>query len=246
MAYQSNHPVAGNEKIAIGGDSTLEEAVELGRNILIQLHRILIPGGAIYMFSGGGGPRPVMESFGMMIQKLNGIKCVNTIIWDKIRPGSGWRYRFGWEPIFEMVTLPEGETEPKFAIWNGRPTEMNVLRYHRVIPSVSEHPTKKPIPLLRHLIRNASMPNDIVIDPTAGECSTAVAAKMEGRRFVAIEMEDVWWQRGCEMVAGTKEQMSFSFQPPATGIDFVRFGNEQKRNTLFTAEDTEQRDTTAD
>lgn len=49
------------------------------------------------------------------------------------------------------------------------------------------HPTQKPVDPLRQLIRSFSKPGDVVLDPFAGSGSTAIAAHLEQREFVAIE-----------------------------------------------------------
>jgi adenine-specific DNA-methyltransferase len=52
------------------------------------------------------------------------------------------------------------------------------------------HPTQKPVAALLPLILSFSEPRDIVLDPFAGSGSTAVAAKILGRRYVAIELSE--------------------------------------------------------
>lgn len=53
------------------------------------------------------------------------------------------------------------------------------------------HLTAKPVRLLRHLIRIfcAPGPETVVLDPFAGSGSTGVAARLEGRGFLGVEIE---------------------------------------------------------
>lgn len=51
------------------------------------------------------------------------------------------------------------------------------------------HPTEKPVGLLDPLIRYACPPGGLVLDPFAGSGSTAVAARLSGRRAVLIEAD---------------------------------------------------------
>ena len=53
------------------------------------------------------------------------------------------------------------------------------------------HLTVKPVRLLRHLIRIFCAPGSetVVLDPFAGSGSTGVAARLEGRGFVGVEVE---------------------------------------------------------
>lgn len=48
----------------------------------------------------------------------------------------------------------------------------------------------KPLALMREIIRDYSMPGDLVCDPCAGWGTTPIAARAEGRRAIASEMRD--------------------------------------------------------
>ena len=64
---------------------------------------------------------------------------------------------------------------------------ISVLEYNQV--KDAEHPTQKPVDLLRYLIRTYTNEGDTVLDFTMGSGSTGVAAMKEGRRFVGIELD---------------------------------------------------------
>jgi site-specific DNA-methyltransferase (adenine-specific) len=54
------------------------------------------------------------------------------------------------------------------------------------------HPTQKPVPLLERLIEIFTDPDDVVIDPVAGSCTTLRAAANLGRRAYGFEiMKDI-------------------------------------------------------
>ncbi len=50
------------------------------------------------------------------------------------------------------------------------------------------HPTQKPVELARYLIKTYTNKGDLVLDNTSGSGSFLVAAALEGRRFVGIEL----------------------------------------------------------
>ncbi|QPQ56316.1 site-specific DNA-methyltransferase [Allosphingosinicella flava] len=65
----------------------------------------------------------------------------------------------------------------------------NVLRIGNAPGEGGLHPTQKPVRLMQALIELASQPDQIVLDPFAGSGTTAVAAALLNRRFIAIEQD---------------------------------------------------------
>ena len=53
----------------------------------------------------------------------------------------------------------------------------------------NNHPTVKPLALMRYLVKLITPKNGIVLDPFAGSGTTLIGAKLEGYRFIGIEME---------------------------------------------------------
>lgn len=53
----------------------------------------------------------------------------------------------------------------------------------------NNHPTVKPIALMRYLCRLVTPPNGVVLDPFTGSGSTGVAATLEGFNFLGAEMD---------------------------------------------------------
>jgi site-specific DNA-methyltransferase (adenine-specific) len=58
----------------------------------------------------------------------------------------------------------------------------------------SNHPTVKPIALLRHLVRHITPPGGVVLDPFAGSGTTGEAANKEGFECHLIEREDEYFE----------------------------------------------------
>ena len=69
------------------------------------------------------------------------------------------------------ITLNDGDRYPR-----------SVLRFDSA--KEPEHPTQKPVDLLRYLIRTYSNPGDIICDPVAGSGTTAIAAREENRHYI--------------------------------------------------------------
>jgi DNA modification methylase len=60
------------------------------------------------------------------------------------------------------------------------------------------HPTQKPVPALAQLVSSFSLPGEYVLDPFAGSGSTCAAALLTGRKYIGVEMDDVYFQHASE------------------------------------------------
>ena len=70
------------------------------------------------------------------------------------------------------------------------------------------HVTVKPISLMRHLVRLLSRPGDTVLDCFMGSATTVVAAILENRRCIGMEIDPDYFAVGSERVRRTQELMS--------------------------------------
>ena len=75
-----------------------------------------------------------------------------------------------------------------------------------------KHPTQKPVKILKHIIKIASNPNDVVLDMFMGVGSTGVAAKMLDRRFIGIEIDEEYFNAAKKRIYNTKSEISNSIR----------------------------------
>lgn len=66
----------------------------------------------------------------------------------------------------------------------------------------NNHPTVKPLALMRYLVRLVTPPGGIVLDPFMGSGTTALACRDEGFRFVGIEREAQYIEIARRRLAG--------------------------------------------
>ena len=52
-----------------------------------------------------------------------------------------------------------------------------------------KHPTQKPLDLLNRIVLASTNKGDVILDPFAGSSTTGIAAAMNGRKFVGIDLE---------------------------------------------------------
>ena len=60
------------------------------------------------------------------------------------------------------------------------------------------HPTQKPLELMKYLIKTYSNENDMILDFTMGSGTTCLAAKELNRKFIGIEKEPKYYEIACQ------------------------------------------------
>jgi DNA modification methylase len=177
--YESSQAAPGRRKKRIANDQSSAFESFLDRALPVvkaQMKR----GSVMYWFASGGGPNTALAKVLLAIDRIFNLS--NVLVWDRVDPGLGWRFRRSWEAIVEAsVGRPR--------VWHGGKEQCNVLRYPRAIPQAGDHPTPKPIPLLEKLIACAAPARGSALDPFGGSGSTLVAAERTGRICYLAELE---------------------------------------------------------
>ena len=112
-----------------------------------------------------------------------------TLVWDKVVSTGMGALDIPWRPSWEAIyIIGHG--------FVGRRSH-GVLRHSlpTLAPDRKDHPTVKPLTLMRELI--AKCPPGVIADPFAGSGSTLRAAKDLGRHAIGVEIDE----RYCEVIA---------------------------------------------
>ena len=134
---------------------------------------------------GGGGPRP---TFAFVANRMdtNGLEFFHSVIWDKVNPGLGWRYRRQHEMI--MVAKRSGGK----LLWaDDKQAVPNIVKEYP--DRDRQHPNEKPLNIVKKFISWHGGQN--VLDPFLGSGTTLVACKELGRNGIGIEIN----QKYCEI-----------------------------------------------
>jgi len=78
-----------------------------------------------------------------------------------------------------------------------------------VNPTKNNHPTVKPVELMKYLCRMVTPKGGIVLDPFMGSGSTGIAAKDEGFDFIGIEMEEEYFNIASSRIGSSSPLMDF-------------------------------------
>jgi len=110
---------------------------------------------------------------------------------DPPRPPPGW-----FHTATHIWHKPDGKTSITYEliiVWSRdykrqahRVYSIPILDY-RTLKDWKQHPTQKPLKLLRYLVEDYSTEGDVVLDPFGGTGTTAVAAKQLKRHYLCIE-----------------------------------------------------------
>lgn len=146
------------------------------RECALEWHRVLKPGGHVLCFIDWRMCATCSDA----IESAD-LRPLNLIVWDKGRIGMGRHFRHQHELVLHFS--------------NGDP----VAAQRRDVPNViqakppsnqgSDHPTQKPLALLREMLSVVCPPGGRVLDPFAGSGGTGIAARSLDREFVLIERQ---------------------------------------------------------
>lgn len=173
-------------------------------------HRVLKPGGTIWI----SGTYHSIYQCGFALQ-VNKFHILNDIAWFKPNASPNLSCRFFtashetlvWarKDLINEKTKKQIKTKHKFnydLMKNGKWPEDFIKKpglqmrsvWSMGTPKPSEkkfgkHPTQKPIDLLVRIILASTDKNDIVLDPFTGSSTTGLAACLNDRKFVGIDLE---------------------------------------------------------
>jgi site-specific DNA-methyltransferase (adenine-specific) len=142
-------------------------------DLFAGLYRVLKRDAHLYVFSDAETmfiAKPIAEAAGFKFWK--------PLIWDKRTIGMGYHYRARYECILFF------EKGKRRLADLGVP---DVLEAPRVRGG---YPTEKPVAIGDVLVRQSSVPGELVIDPFMGSGAFGVAAVSAGRRFAGTDISE--------------------------------------------------------
>ena len=130
------------------------------------------------------------------------------IIWggnyftDVLPPSMGW---LSWDKGQDGFSLADFELA-----WTNKNKAARRINYARALAlkDNKQHPTQKPIAVMRWCIEQAGNPQTI-LDPFMGSGTTGVAAVQMGRSFIGIEREPKYFDIACKRIEQAYAQGDF-------------------------------------
>ena len=132
-----------------------------------------------------------------MIWKDAGLQILGHIVWAKDYASRSGHVRYSHEAAY---ILAKGRPSlPAHPINDVQPWEYSGNKIH---------PTEKAVSVISPLIRSYSNPGDLVLDPFSGSGSTSVAAALNDRDYLGIELEQKYCDAAKRRLAGVERMRS--------------------------------------
>lgn len=136
------------------------------------------------------------------------------IIWggnyftDYLPPSMQW---FVWDKGQREFSLADFEMA-----WSSQQKASRVVEYPRVKVRLDgkEHPTQKPIEVMKYCIQALPPKVQTICDPFMGSGTTGVAAVKLGRKFIGIEIEPKYFDIACRRIEEATKQQDLFIEKP--------------------------------
>ncbi|MGN5376133.1 DNA-methyltransferase [Sphingomonas hankookensis] len=119
------------------------------------------------------------------------------LVWDKENTGDFADAELAWTNLPKAVRLIR-------YMWNG------MLRANQ--EPRGDHPTQKPVGVMRWAIGHLPADSKIVLDPFMGSGTTGVAAMQLSRGFIGIEREPIYFDAACRRIEDAQRQGSLDIE----------------------------------
>lgn len=162
-------------------DDTPENARRIMQAIIEQGWRVSKPEGAnLFLFS----IIDHWEFWKAACSNMGWVPWGRPVIWQKsksegLAPWGSQGFRYTYDMIFWATKGKKGLIS----------SPVDILSFNRVPRNERTYAAEKPIDLLSLIIQAATLPGDVVLDPTAGSGSTIRAARLLKRHAIGIEID---------------------------------------------------------
>jgi len=127
----------------------------------------------------------------------------------------------GQSPAMSYECISTSWSGPGHSRWNGggrrgifTHSNNSGVGYSNGLRGEGDHPTMKPISLMRELVSLFTNKGELVCDSFMGSGSTGVAAVKLGRKFIGIEKNERYFEMSCKRVEKALRDPDFFFEKP--------------------------------
>lgn len=159
-----------------------------------ELFRILKDGSHCYIMTNQVNLYEMLT-----VAKENNFHFIKSLIWDKGNKIMGQAYMSQFEYILFF-------RKGKFKRINNCGTSdiLSVPNKKTKVDGKNIHDTEKPIELMKILIENSSVENDVILDPFMGSGTTAIACLNTNRDYLGFEIDEDYFKMANERIENHK------------------------------------------
>lgn len=116
------------------------------------------------------------------------------------------------EPTMQWLVWDKGQRDFSLAdcefAWSSQNKAARIFDYPRAkaLQDGKQHPTQKPIALMKWCITHLPDNTNTILDPFMGSGSTGVAAVQMGREFIGIELDEDYFNIACKRIEDAQRQ----------------------------------------
>ena len=156
-----------------------------------EFYRVLKDGSHCYIMTNHINLIHILNTF-----TANGFHFIKSLIWDKGNKIMGQYYMSQFEYILffrkgKGIKINNCGTSDILSVPNKKLKDTN---------GKNLHDTEKPVDLMKILIENSSVENELVLDPFMGIGSTGVACVNTNRSFIGIELDKKYFEIAKERI----------------------------------------------
>jgi site-specific DNA-methyltransferase (adenine-specific) len=165
-----------------------------------------------YEFLGWDAERPEPEIFALLLAAGR-----QHVIWGgnyfaDMFPATGkWLV---WDKG-QRINQSDGELA-----WTSHNGALRIFELNRValLTDGAEHPTQKPVEVMKWSIEQLPPPATLILDPFMGSGTTGVAAVKLGRKFTGIEIEPKYFDIACRRISDALKQPDMFIEKPKPAV----------------------------
>ena len=144
----------------------------------------------------------ILDIMKIFIDKYN---CrYNLLVWCKSNPIPATNNV--WLPDLEYCLVFKEKGAPRYNDGYELKSKWYVSPINKNDKELYEHPTVKPLNLVKRHILHSTKPNDIVLDCFMGSGTTAVACKETGRRYIGFEIDEEYYKIAVNRLNGISQK----------------------------------------
>ena len=174
-----------------------------------EVYRVLVPQGSLIAWCA----EQQIENYCKIGRDL-GFTMKQLLYWEKSNPIPQFRkvgYRQSMELMIWFIKGINSQSNPNWVFL--KQEEMKDVFHHPIVAGANRifyldaegnkitHPTQKPLEICREIIKRHSRNGGVVLDPFFGTGTIPLAAKLEGRNYIGVENDPLWFAIGRDRIS---------------------------------------------